>query len=107
MEALTIPVTLYVQYRLAPYAKQKIVASTIDFSKTDPDEYLLLETKVIEVTLANPDTIDIIGAQVENLRQRKASISASADRQIAVIDDEIQQLLCIDHSPEDKHEIPF
>ncbi|KDE37450.1 hypothetical protein AW40_07335 [Kosakonia radicincitans UMEnt01/12] len=107
MEALTIPVTLYVQYRLAPYAKQKIVVSTIDFSNTDPDEYLLLETKVIEITISPPDTIDIIGAQVDNLRQRKASIASSADRQIAVIDDEIQQLLCIDHSPEDKHEIPF
>lgn len=106
MEALTIPVTLYIHYATSTYSTKKIVVSSADFTKCSPDQYVLLETRNIEIQVNQPEPIDIIGLQVDQLREQKTKVAADAQLQIATIEDKIQQLLCIDYTPE-KDELPY
>lgn len=105
MEALTIPVTLYIHYATS-FLTNKFVVATADFTKSSPDQYVLLETRKIELTVNQPEPIDIIGLQVDLLREQKAKIAADAQQKIAIVEDKIQQLLCIDYTPEED-EIPY
>lgn len=107
MEALTIPVKLYVHYATAAYAQNKYIVATGDMSRSFPDQYVLLETRDISININQPEPIDIIALQVDQLRNKKDELAAIAQREIAMVDDKIQQLLCIDHSPIDAFEIPF
>lgn len=71
-----------------------------------PDRYILLESREIEITVNQPEPIDIIGLQVEQLREQKQKTVADAQQRIAAIDDKIQQLLCIEYTP-DTDELPY
>ncbi|EJN2863942.1 hypothetical protein NPT69_002871 [Salmonella enterica subsp. enterica serovar Yaba] len=106
MEAFTIPVKLYIHYATSTFLTNKFVVATADFTKSSPDKYVLLETREIELTVNQPEPIDIIGLQVDLLREQKAKIAADAQQKIAVVEDKIQQLLCIDYTPEED-EIPY
>ena len=49
----------------------KSLVATVDMSKGFPDRYILLESREIEITVNQPQPIDIIGLQVEQLREQK------------------------------------
>ncbi|CAH5675126.1 hypothetical protein ACR71H_12030 [Klebsiella pneumoniae] len=99
MEALTIPVTIYVMATTTPYLPTSFHSFTCDMSQQYPDLYVLVTTKTVEIAIPALEPIDIIGMQVNALRAKKEQISADTNKQLSIIDDQIQQLLCIDHSP--------
>ncbi|EIV9538843.1 TPA: hypothetical protein MFX78_02545 [Klebsiella pneumoniae] len=76
-------------------------------SQKFPGIYVLVSTKTLEIPIPPLEPIDIIGMQVNALRARKEQISVEADIQQNVIEDQIQQLLCIDHSPIEESDVPF
>ncbi|HEJ0443126.1 TPA: hypothetical protein SLO68_003239 [Klebsiella pneumoniae] len=76
-------------------------------SQQYPDLYVLVTTKTVEVPIPALEPIDIIGMQVNALRAKKEKISAEAKKELGVIEDQIQQLLCIDHSPIEENDVPF
>lgn len=106
MEARTIPVTLFIHYATSTFSHEKLLVATVDMSKNFPDRYILLESLEIEITVNQPEPIDIIGLQVEQLREQKQKTVADAQQRIAAIDDKIQQLLCIEYTP-DTDELPY
>ncbi len=109
MKALQIPVTLYIHALTRPVPSQAeapYVICSADMSAVS-DAYVLLETRVISLEVIEPEPIDVIGKQVAGLRAQKERIAAESHRQQSIIDDKIQQLLCIDHSPVDEHELPY
>jgi hypothetical protein len=73
MEALTIPVTLYIHVS-APHVPALYLVHTCDMSQNYPDLYVLLETRTVCLEINQPEPIDIIGKQVERLQKEKASI---------------------------------
>lgn len=107
MEALTIPVTIYVLATTSPYLPTSYSSFTCDMSQHHPDLYVLVATKTVEVAVPALEPIDIIGMQVNSLRAKKERISVEAKQQLNVIDDQIQQLLCIDHNPIEESDVPF
>ncbi|WP_407084778.1 hypothetical protein [Pluralibacter gergoviae] len=107
MEALTIPVKLYIHYATRSYIDEKIVVTSCDMSRNHPDMYILLEIRDIEIQVNSPDAFDLIALQVDQLRSQKKTIAETAQRQLAAVDDKIQQLLCIDHSPVEENDVPF
>ncbi|EPQ7356637.1 hypothetical protein ACUV6R_000123 [Klebsiella pneumoniae] len=107
MEALTIPVTIYVLATTNPYLPTSYHPFTCDMSQQYPDLYVLVTTKTVEVPIPDLAPVDIIGMQVNALRARKEKVSAEAKKELSVIEDQIQQLLCIDHSPVEEGDIPF
>ncbi|HDZ8012171.1 TPA: hypothetical protein RUS85_002781 [Citrobacter amalonaticus] len=107
MEALTIPVKLYIHYNANTFSQEKIIVATCDMSRSFPDQYVLLETRNISIDVNQPEPFDIIALQVDQLRDQKEKIATLAQSQIALVDDKIQQLLCIDHSPVQESDIPF
>lgn len=107
MEALTIPVTLYIHYNANAFSQEKIIVATCDMSRSFPDQYVLLETRNISIDVNQPEPFDIIALQVDQLRDQKEKIATLAQSQIAQVDDKIQQLLCIDHSPVQESDIPY
>ncbi|CAM7077428.1 TPA: hypothetical protein NEI89_001544 [Escherichia coli] len=106
MEARTIPVTLFIHYATSTFSHEKLLVATVDMPKNFPDRYILLESREIEITVNQPEPIDIIGLQVEQLREQKQKTVADAQQRIAAIDDKIQQLLCIEYTP-DTDELPY
>lgn len=76
-------------------------------SQKFPGIYVLVSTKTLDLPIPPLEPIDIIGMQVNALRARKEQISVEADMQLNVIEDQIQQLLCIDHSPIEESDVPF
>lgn len=106
MEARTIPVTLFIHYATSTFSHEKLLVATVDMSKNFPDRYILLESRESEITVNQPEPIDIIGLQVEQLREQKQKTVADAQQRIAAIDDKIQQLLCIEYTP-DTDELPY
>ncbi|MFC0228018.1 hypothetical protein [Serratia aquatilis] len=109
MKALQIPVKLYIHALTRPLPSQAelpYVISSADLTNIS-DVYVLLETRVISIEVIEPEPIDVIGKQVDALRAQKERIAAESHRQQSVIDDKIQQLLCIEHSPVDEHELPY
>ncbi|HHH2569411.1 hypothetical protein ABUK00_07795 [Raoultella planticola] len=107
MEALTIPVTIYVLATTSPYLPTSYSSFTCDMSQHYPDLYVLVAMKTVEVAIPELEPVDIIGMQVNSLRAKKEKISAESIAQISVIEDQIQQLLCIDHSPIEESDVPF
>ncbi|WP_193133697.1 hypothetical protein [Klebsiella grimontii] len=107
MEALTIPLKLYIHYTTDTFSPGKHIIFTCDMTQHYPDAYVLLEIREINIELNQPEPFDIIALQVDQLRARKGAIAADAQRQIAAVDDKIQQLLCIDHTPIEENDIPF
>ncbi|MCS4605528.1 hypothetical protein KW485_02845 [Enterobacter kobei] len=107
MEALTIPVTLYIHVSANPHVPALYLVHTCDMSQNYPDLYALLETRTVCLEITQPEPIDIIGKQVERLQKEKASIVDQAHQRVAFIEDKIQQLLCIDHSTIQESDIPF
>lgn len=107
MEALTIPVKLYIHYATNTFSCEKFMIFTCDMSQNYPDAYVLLETREINIEVNQPEPFDIIALQVDQLRAQKETITTDAKRQIAAVDDKIQQLLCIDHSPVEESDVPF
>lgn len=107
MEALPVQVNLYIHFATSAYLSEKIIVSTADMSRNFPDQYVLLEERTVTLDVEMPDAFEIIGRQVSGLRAAKEQIAAKALHDQSVIDDKIQQLLCIDHSPIEKSEIPF
>ncbi|QCT20805.1 hypothetical protein FEM41_14690 [Jejubacter calystegiae] len=106
MEALQIPVTLYIHLNNSQFATEKYLVTTCDMSRGLKD-YILLETRQIIVPFTEPEPFDLIERQVSSLRDKKAEIQHQADTAVTAIDDQIQQLLCIDHTPVDEDEIPY
>ncbi|HDZ0821979.1 TPA: hypothetical protein RRT76_004603 [Klebsiella pneumoniae] len=76
-------------------------------SQQYPDLYVLVTTKTLEVAIPALEPIDIIGMQVNALRAKKEQIFADTNKQLSIIDDQIQQLLCIDHPQIEESEVPF
>ncbi|HED2641541.1 TPA: hypothetical protein R4Z28_000972 [Klebsiella michiganensis] len=107
MEALTIPVKLYIHYITNTFSSDKYHVSICDMSRNHPDIYVLLETRDITIDINQPEPFDLIAMQVDQLRSQKEHLAADAQRQIAAVDDKIQQLLCIDHSQIEESDIPF
>lgn len=85
MEALTIPVTIYVLATTNPFLPTSYHASTCDMSQKFPGVYVLVSTKTLELPIPPLEPIDIIGMQVNALRARKEQISVEADIQLNVI----------------------
>jgi len=107
MEALAIPVKLYIHYHTKTFSPDKYIIATCDMSRNYPDSYVLLETREITLDINQPEPFDIIALQVDQLRDQKETILAEAQRQISQVEDKIQQLLCIDHTPVQESDIPF
>ncbi|EAA0985284.1 hypothetical protein QQM96_001229 [Salmonella enterica] len=107
MEALAIPVKLYIHYNANTFSPDKYIVATCDMSRTFPDQYVLLETRDISIDVNQPEPFDIIALQVDQLCGQKEKIATLAKDQMAQVDDKIQQLLCIDHSPVQESDIPF
>lgn len=107
MEALPVQVKLYIHFATSAFLSEKIIVATSDMSRGFPDQYVLLEERTMTLNVEMPDAFEIIGRQVSGLRAAKELIAAKAHHDQAVIDDKIQQLLCIDHSPIEESDIPF
>lgn len=105
MKALQIPVTLFIHANVSQYTQEKISVFTMDMSQYP--EYVLLETRTIHIDVNQPELIDIIGKQVEALKLEKARLADATYKRIAEIDDQVQQLLCIEHCPVDADELPY
>ncbi len=105
MKALQIPVTLFIHANVSQYTQEKISVFTMDMSQYP--EYVLLETRTIHIDVNQPEPIDIIGKQVEALQLEKARLADATYKRIAEIDDQAQQLLCIEHCPVDADELPY
>lgn len=105
MKALQIPVTLFIHANVSQYTQEKISVFTMDMSQYP--EYVLLETRTIHIDVNQPEPIDIIGKQVEALQLEKARLADATYKRIAEIDDQVQQLLCIEHCPVDADELPY
>lgn len=105
MKALQIPVTLFIHANVSQYTQEKISVFTMDMSQYP--EYVLLETRTIRIDVNQPEPIDIIGKQVEALKLEKARLTDATYKRIAEIDDQVQQLLCIEHCPVDADELPY
>ncbi len=105
MKALQIPVTLCIHANVSQYTQEKISVFTVDMSQYP--EYVLLETRTIHIAVNQPEPIDIIGKQVEALQLEKARLADATYKRIAEIDDQVQQLLCIEHCPVDADELPY
>lgn len=111
MTALQITTTLYIH--LNPYSTMKdnhFIVSTCDMSQSSP-AYTLLETREITLAFNEPDPFEIISKQVDSLRSQKEQIAVESFRKQSLIDDQIQALLCIEHTTPayvtDDTEIPF
>jgi hypothetical protein len=111
MTALQITTQLYIHVN--PYSTMKanrFIVSTCDMSQSTP-AYALLETREITIAFDEPDTFEIISKQVDSLRAQKERLAAESYRHQLLIDDQIQALLCIEHSTpsnvSDDTEIPF
>lgn len=104
MKALQIPVTLFIHVTTYPNV-EGFAVSTADMSSYRG--YVLLETRQIHIDVNQPEPIDIIGKQAEALQLEKVRLTDAAYKRIAEIDDQVQQLLCIEQCPIDAHEIPF
>ncbi|MGQ6496440.1 hypothetical protein ACUNE2_02120 [Serratia sp. IR-2025] len=105
MKALQIPVTLFIHANVSQYTQEKISVFTMDMSQYP--EYVLLETRTIHIDVNHPEPIDIIGKQVEALKLEKARLADATYKRIAEIDDQVQQLLCIEHCPIEADELPY
>ncbi|EPX2177578.1 hypothetical protein ACWXZN_004774 [Serratia marcescens] len=105
MKALQIPVTLFIHANVSQYTQEKISVFTMDMSQYP--EYVLLETRTIHIDVNQPEPIDIIGKLVEALQLEKARLADATYKRIAEIDDQVQQLLCIEHCPVDADELPY
>ncbi|EPH7219873.1 TPA: hypothetical protein ACKP06_000433 [Serratia marcescens] len=105
MKALQIPVTLFIHANVSQYTQEKISVFTMDMSQYP--EYVLLETRTIHIDVNQLEPIDIIGKQVEALQQEKARLADATYKRIAEIDDQVQQLLCIEHCPIEADELPY
>ncbi|WP_346827747.1 hypothetical protein [Serratia inhibens] len=105
MKALQIPATLYFFFNTNSYG-EKYTVHTSDLSAHSPC-YVLLETREVSFEFSEPEPIEIIGKQVDALRAKKDQIAAESMKQQRLIEDQIQQLLCIDHTHIDADEIPF
>lgn len=105
MKALQIPVTLFIHANVSQYTQDKISVFTMDMSQYP--EYVLLETRTIHIDVNQPEPIDIIGKQVEALQLEKARLADATYKRIAEIDDQVQQLLCIEHFPIEADELPY
>lgn len=75
MEALAIPVKLYIHYNANTFSPDKYIVATCDMSRTFPDQYVLLETRDISIDVNQPEPFDIIALQVDQLRGQKEKIS--------------------------------
>lgn len=51
MEALTIPVTIYVMATTNPYLPTSYHSFTCDMSQKYPDSYVLVTTKTVEIAI--------------------------------------------------------
>lgn len=60
MEALAIPVKLYIHYNANTFSPDKYIVATCDMSRTFPDQYVLLETRDISIDVNQPEPFDII-----------------------------------------------
>ena len=58
MEALNIPVKLYVHYHLSTFSQNKFIVSVCDMSRHFPDQYVLLETHNINIAVNQPEPLD-------------------------------------------------
>ncbi|MBN5214107.1 hypothetical protein [Serratia ureilytica] len=105
MKALQIPVTLFIHANVSQYTQEKISVFTMDMSQYP--EYVLLETRTINIDVNQPEPIDIIGKQVEALKLEKARLADATYKRIAEIDDQVQQLLCIEQCPIEADELPY
>lgn len=106
MEALQIPVTLYIHLDNSQFSTRKYFVASCDMSR-DFKDYILLEKRQITIPFTEPDAFALIERQVTSLRDKKEEIQRQADTAVAAIDDQIHQLLCIDHTPVDEDEIPY
>ncbi len=104
MKALQIPVTLFIHATTFPLP-EGFAVTTAEMSSFRG--YVLLETRTINIDVNQPEPIDIIGKQVEALKLEKARLADATYQRIAEIDDQVQQLLCIEHYPVDADELPY
>lgn len=104
MRALQIPVTLFIHATTFPLP-EGFAVTTAEMSSFHG--YVLLETRTINIDVNQPEPIDIIGKQVEALKLEKARLADATYKRIAEIDDQVQQLLCIEHCPVDADELPY
>ncbi|MDQ9395344.1 MULTISPECIES: hypothetical protein [Serratia] len=104
MKALQIPVTLFIHATTFPLTEGFEVATA---DMTSFRGYVLLETRQIHIDVNQPEPIDIIGKQVEVLQLEKARLADATYKRIAEIDDQVQQLLCIEHCPIEADELPY
>jgi len=106
MEAHTLNIKLFIHLSLKPFNTKKFYVFMHDLSVEYPDDYVLLEVRELSLDVRVPEPIDVVSKHVAQLQAKKERITASASMQIAALDDKIQQLLCIEHTPENDH-IPF
>ncbi|AKF38564.1 TPA: hypothetical protein PXN30_003688 [Yersinia enterocolitica] len=111
MTALQITTKLYIHTN--PYSTSKddrFTVYTCDMSQVEP-AHVLLETREITIPFDEPDPFEIISKHVDSLHSKKEQIAAESYRKQSLIDDQIQALLCIEHSTpsnvSDDTEIPF
>lgn len=102
----TVSIKLFIHLSLLPFKKKPIYVSQFNLSQEYPDDYVLIDVRTIELDVAVPEPIDVLSKRVTQLQDQKDRIAASASMQIAALEDRIQQLLCIEHNPENDH-IPF
>lgn len=111
MTALQITTTLYIHVNPHSALKDnRFIVCTSDMSQSAP-AYALLETREITLAFDEPDPFEIISKQVDSLRAQKERLAAESYRHQLLIDDQIQALLCIEHttssSVTDDNDIPF
>ncbi|CQR12828.1 Uncharacterised protein [Yersinia mollaretii] len=110
MTALQITTTLYIHVNPHSALKDnRFIVCTSDMSQSAP-AYALLETREITLAFDEPDPFEIISKQVDSLRAQKERLAAESYRHQLLIDDQIQALLCIEHttaSVTDDSDIPF
>ncbi|CAM3716432.1 hypothetical protein BS639_16995 [Rouxiella silvae] len=107
-KTLTKPV--FITAKRNSYTKEyDLSISEFDSSEYTEDSVLL---GIVEVTINVPQPDDILSLEVAKLRSSQAKILAVANHKQALLEDQVQSLLCIDYIPaapayDDSNDLPF
>ena len=104
MKALQIPVTLFIHANVSQYTQEKSPCSP----------WICLSTRNTccwkpaksTSTLTNLNRSTSSGSRLKRCSW-KARLADATYKRIAEIDDQVQQLLCIEHCPVDVDELPY
>jgi len=90
-------ITLWIYWNTM-FGESSISVYERDLSQAYHSEYIFLYTEEVEIqAIVKPDDDFLRGKMVDNLQAKKSAIQAESHMKIKAIDEQIQQLLCIEN----------